>query len=142
MSGFQCRHHVLRTEEESKPEQERSLEERDFGFDFIEAKGPRENVRNQSLRWVTVQTTSRDSPIYRWPQALVEKSLRNLGQDGVLAPVHEVWPLTLYDLDVRVLKALGTIFSSLTEKALGLHGTPGAGKTPGARTVAMAVSIG
>ena len=63
---------------------------------FIEAKGPRENVRNQLLRWVTVQATSRDSPIYRWPQALVAKSLRNLGQDGVLAQVHELWPLTLY----------------------------------------------
>ncbi|CAE7228352.1 unnamed protein product [Symbiodinium microadriaticum] len=140
MGGFQCRHHVLRTEEEGKPEQERSLEEWDFGFDFIEAKGPRENVRNQLLRWVSVQTTSRDSPIYRWPQALVEKSLRNLGQDGALAQVHEVWPLTLYDLDARVLKALGTIFASLTEKALGLHGTPGTDNTPVARIVAMALS--
>ena len=51
-----------------------------------------------------------------------------------------MWPLTLYDLDARILKALGTILSSLTEKALGLHGTPGAGKTPVARTVAMALS--
>ncbi|CAE6955611.1 unnamed protein product [Symbiodinium sp. CCMP2592] len=140
LGGFQCRHHVLRTEEEGKPEQERSLEEWDFGLDFIEQQGPRENVRNRLLRWVTVQTTTRDSPIYRWPQALVEKSLRNLSQDGVLAQVHEMWPLTLYDLDTRLLKALGTIFSSLTEKALGLHGTPGAGKTPVARTVAMGLS--
>ena len=39
------------------------------------------------------------------PHVLVEKSLKNLAQDGVLAQVHEQWPLTLYDLDVRFLKA-------------------------------------
>ena len=88
LGGFQCRHHVLRTEEEEKSEQERSLGEWDFGFDFIEYKGLRENERNRLLRWVTVQTTTRDSPNYRWPQALMEKSLRNLSQDGVLAQVH------------------------------------------------------
>ena len=84
---------MLRTEEEGKPEQERSLEEWDFGLDFIEEK--------QLLPWVN----GRDSAIYRWPQALMEKSLRDLGQDGVLARVHEVWPLTLYDF---ILDGKGT----------------------------------
>ncbi|OLP90098.1 hypothetical protein AK812_SmicGene28394 [Symbiodinium microadriaticum] len=78
---------------EGKPEQERSLEEWDFGLDFIEEK--------QLLPWVN----GRDSAIYRWPQALMEKSLRDLGQDGVLARVHEVWPLTLYDF---ILDGKGT----------------------------------
>ena len=99
-----------------------------------------ESVKNRMLRWVTIQTSSRDSPILRSPPALVEKSLRNLSQDRVLAQVHEHWPLTFYDLDVRILQALGPLFPSLAEKALGFHGTPGAGKTPVARTVAMALS--
>ena len=64
LGGFQCRHHVLRTEEEGKPKQERSLEEWDFGFDYIEKHGPRDNVRNKLLRWVTIQTTKRDSPSF------------------------------------------------------------------------------
>ena len=50
------------------------------------------------------------------------KSLRNLSQDGVLAQVHEQWPLTRYDLDVRILQALGRLFPSLAEKAFEFHG--------------------
>ena len=92
------------------------------------------------LRWVTVQTSCKDSPIFRWPPVLVEKSLRNLAQDGVLAQVHTSWCLTLYAIDVRVLKVLAALFSSFSEKALGLFGEPGAGKTPVARSVAMALS--
>ena len=74
------------------------------------------------------------------PQHCLRNSLRNLSQVGVLAQVHEIWPLTLYDLDTRILKVLGPIFSSLTKKALGFHGTPGVGKTPAARCVAMVLS--
>ncbi|CAE7467314.1 unnamed protein product [Symbiodinium sp. CCMP2592] len=140
LGGFQCRQHVFRQSEEGKPESERSQEEWDFGFDFIELNGPRENIKNRMLRWVTVQTSNKDSPIFRWPPVLVEKSLRNLAQDGVLAQVHTSWCLTLYDIDVRVLKALAPLFSSFSEKALGLFGEPGAGKTPVARSVAMALS--
>ena len=72
--------------EEGKPEQEKGFEQWDFGFDLIEQKGPRENVRNRLLRWVSVQN-NRGSPVYRWPKALVEKSLCNLSQDGALAQV-------------------------------------------------------
>ena len=140
LGGFQCRHHIMRSVEEGKPEQERSQEEWDFGFDHIDEHGPRENTKNRQLRWITSQITCKDSPIYKWPTALVEKSLRNLAQDGVLAQVHEDWPLTLYDLDIRFLKSLGPLFASLSEKSQGFHGVPGAGKTPAARSVAMALS--
>ena len=117
LGGFQCRQHSLRPAEEGKPEAERTQEEWDFGFDFIEKQGPRDHTRNRQLRWVTIQTTSKDSPIYRWHPTLVEKSLRNLSMDGVLAQVHTEWPLTLYDLDVRVLRALAPLFISVSEKA-------------------------
>ena len=41
---------------------------------------------------------------------------------------------------MRVLKALAPLFPSFSEKALGLFGEPGAGNTPVARSVAMALS--
>lgn len=140
LGGYQWRHHVLRTREEGRPEKERSQDEWDFGFDFIENKGPRENTKNKQLRWVTIEVNKADSPVYKWPPALVEKSLRNLSNDGVLAMVHEQWPLTLYDIDNRLLRALAPLVPTLSEKALGFHGEPGAGKTPFARTIAMAIS--
>ena len=98
------------------------------------------NTKNRMLRWITIEINKPDSPIYKWHSVLVEKSLRNLAADGVLAQVHEHWPLTLYDLDVRFLKALAPLMPSLQEKALGFHGEPGAGKTPVARNIAMAMS--
>ena len=140
LGGFQCRHHELRSHEEGKPDVERSEEEWNVGFDFIEEYGPRENVKNRQLRWITIQISTSSSPIYKWPAVLVEKSLRNLSNDGVLAQVHENWPLTLFDLDNRFLKVLAPLVPSLVDKALGFHGVPGAGKTPAARTIAMAIS--
>ena len=115
LGGFQCRQRTFRSVEEGKPDKEASEEEWDVGFDFIEEQGPRDHTRNRQLRWVTVQTSTTDSPIYGWPQVLVEKSLRNLSQESVLAQVHERWPLTLFDLDVRLLRALAPLFSSLSE---------------------------
>ena len=81
-------------------------------------------------------------PLSGWPHV---QSLKNLVQDGVLAQIHDQWPLTLYDLilydlDVKLLKALAPIFATLSEKALGFHGTPGARQTPVARAIAMALS--
>ena len=73
---------------------------------------------------------------------LVEKSLRNLATDGVLAQVHEHWPLTLNDLDVRFLRALAPLMPSLSEKAIGFHGEPGAGKNPVARLPWLCPNIG
>ena len=140
LGGFQCRQHVFRMVEDGKPKAERSEEEWDAGFNFKESDGPRDHTKNRHLRWITVQTTSKDSPIYKWPPILVEKSLRNLSQDNILAQVHNEWPLTLFDVDVRLLKALAPIFPTLSEKALGFHGLAGAGKAPVARSIAMALS--
>ena len=140
LGGFQCRHHDLRNKEDGRPDVERTEEEWNRGFDFIEEFGPREHIKNKQLRWITIQTSSPTSPIYKWNVVLVEKSLRNLGNDGVLAALHEEWPLTLWDIDNRILRLLAPLFPSFVEKAIGFHGVPGAGKTPLARTIAMAVS--
>ena len=140
LGGFQCKQHSLRCKEDGKVEKEKTQEEGDLGFDFIEKNGPRDNVKNKQLRWITIQTSRQESPIYKWSAVLVEKSLRNLANDGVLAQVHESWPLTLYDIDNRLLRALAPMVPSLSEKAVWFHGEPGAGKTPVARTLAMAIS--
>ena len=117
LGGHQCRNHVLRSHEEGKPDAEKSEAEWNFGFDFIEENGPRDNIKNKQLRWVTIQTSTPDSLIYKWAAVLVEKSLRNLATDGVLAAVHESWPLTLYDIDGRMLNALAPLVPSLSDKA-------------------------
>lgn len=116
LGGFQCRHHELRSHEEGKPDIERT-EAWNVGFDFIEEYGPRENVKNRQLRWITIQISTSSSPIYKWPAVLVEKSLRNLSNDGVLAQLHENWPLTLFDLDNRFLKVLAPLVPSGRQSA-------------------------
>ena len=63
LGGHQLRQHTLRTVEEGKPNVERTQAEWDYGFDFIEEKGPRDHVKNRALRWITVQTTQKDAPI-------------------------------------------------------------------------------
>lgn len=89
---------ILLAHADGKSEKEKSQEEWEFGFDFIEGHGPRDNTRNRMLRWVTIEVNKPDSPVYKWPPVLVEESLRNLSNDGVLAQVHSQWPLTLFDL--------------------------------------------
>ena len=60
LGGHQCRNHVLRSHEEGKPDAEKSEAEWNFGFDFIEENGPRDNIKNKQLRWVTIQTSTPD----------------------------------------------------------------------------------
>ena len=111
--GLPCRHHILRSSEDGKPDAERTEDEWNYGFDFIEENGPRKNVKNKQLRRITIQTSTPGSPLYKWASVLVEKS---------------IWPLTLYDIDGRILSSLASLIPSMTEKALGFHGEPG--KTP------------
>ena len=66
IGGFQCRNHVLRSHKEGKPEKERQPEDCDFGFDYIEEKGPRDNTRKKQSSWVTVAINRPDSPLYKW----------------------------------------------------------------------------
>jgi hypothetical protein len=140
MGGFQCRWHFLGPARVKAELVTRTEEEWDEGFDYIESKGPRDQMGNKQLRWITKELAREGSPIHKWPVVLVEKSLRHLSADGVLAEVHTAFPLTLKDLDPRILEMLKAIVPKLVDHALGLHGEPGAGKTPLARVVAMALS--
>jgi len=62
------------------------------------------------------------SPIYKWSVILVEKSLRQLSSDGILAEVHTSFPLTLKDLDPRILEMLKLMVAKFIGHALGLAG--------------------
>ena len=115
-------------------------EDIDVGFDWIEQHGPRTHHSNTQLRWISKQFINEESPIRTWPERLIKEALRNLMSEGVLAlPVHD-FPLTLVDVDPCVLEILEKFFPSFTDKALGMHGVPNLGKTPLARTIAMAMS--
>lgn len=69
-----------------------------------------------------------------------ENPLRNLANGGVLALEITDCLLALYDADPRILQLFKPIRRSPKDKAFGLHGEPGAGKTPLARSIAMALS--
>ena len=109
-------------------------------FDFIEQEGPRENVKNIQLRWITKQLNNPKSPIHKWPERLVEKYLRNLANDGVRAQLVTDFHFTLADVNVCALKEIIPILRLCREKSLGFHGTAGFGKTPLARIICMAFS--
>ena len=77
------------------PFEDKDDEDIDKGFDYIQRFGPRSAVEMQQLRWLTKALKNKDSPIYGWPQVLVEKALRNLSSDGVLAKKQFSWPIPL-----------------------------------------------
>ena len=113
----------------------------DQGFDHIGDHAPRHNRGNAQMRWVTKETNSKDSPIHQWPVVLVEKAIRNLSADGVLALPISDWPLTLKHINTDVLyDVLLPVIPLLTTHGLLLLGEPGGGKTPMGRTIAMAIA--
>ena len=138
LGGFQCRHHELRSHEEGKPDIERP-EECGLWLHWGIRPGRMWKTDNsggsQSRSQRVLLPSTKGQP--SWWRNHCATSPTN---DGVLAQVHENWPLTLFDLDNRFLKVLAPLVPSLVDKALGFHGVSGAGKTPAARTIAMAIS--
>ena len=74
-------------------------EELDAGFDFLSKHGPRSGSDLQQLRWQTKELRKKDSPVFGWPQALVDKALRALSSDGALAEkgIRLPWALKILD---------------------------------------------
>ena len=75
------------------PFEEKEDEDIEKGFDYIMKFAPRSGLEMQQLRWMTKTLKNKDSPLYGWPQGLVEKALRNVSNDGVLAKKEFSWPL-------------------------------------------------
>ncbi|CAE7703323.1 unnamed protein product [Symbiodinium sp. CCMP2592] len=119
--------------------EDKTDEEVDAGFDYIATEGPRSSSEMQQLRWMTKAIKNTSSPIFNWPNSLVEKALRNLATDGALAKKIEEWPIpftsTFYH--TWVLDIFEKVWDFDTS-ALVLLGEAGAGKSPLGRSVLMA----
>ena len=114
-------------------------EDLDAGFDFLSKHGPRSGSDLQQLRWQTKELREKDSPVFGWPQAPVDKALRTLSSDGALARKEFDWPLPLTSTFFRpwVLEILEAVWD-FDKSSLVLLGESGAGKSPLGRSVLMA----
>ena len=113
----------------------------DDGFEFIIAEGPRTNVNLKQTIWVTKNTRkTSDSPIANWPRALVEKALNALSAQQSLAQTQSFVPITLADVDPRILTTLRAFYPSLRRRGLVMLSVPGIGKTPVGIALQMSLS--
>ena len=109
LGGWQCRRYALsaimthqQEGQGSKGSYMSSLTEEDVdkGFSYImEAAG---NLQSEwkRVQWITKNlNVMNESPIYQWPIAVVEKALRAIATDGVLALPVEDFYFTLVDVD-------------------------------------------
>ena len=68
-------------------------EDLDRGFDFLTQKAPRSASDLQQLRWQTKELRKSSSPIFGWPQGLLQNALRLLTSEGARARKEFEWPL-------------------------------------------------
>ena len=93
----------------------------------------------QQLRWMTKELRRKASPIHGWPQALVDRALRNLASDGALARKEFDWPIPLTTKYYHswLLEIMEEIWD-FDLSAFTMLGEAGAGKSPLGRSVLMA----
>ncbi|CAE7504581.1 unnamed protein product [Symbiodinium natans] len=150
LGGWQCRCYSLSA---VVPHQEKaskqgyylstlSEEDVDKGFAFIEQEAGNLASEWKRVQWITKNLhVNQDSPIFQWPISTVEKSIRAIQTDGVLALPVENFFFTLADLDYQILKfGVNPILKTMTTHAVGVVGGPGSGKTPLARIIALCAS--
>ena len=111
-------------------------EDLDKGFDFLKQNAPRSSSDLQQLSWQTKQLRKRTCPIYGWPHALIEKALRCLSSDGVLARKEFDWPLPLTERFYRkwALQMLEEVWN-FDVASLVMLGEPNTGKSPLCRSI-------
>ncbi|CAE7187633.1 unnamed protein product [Symbiodinium necroappetens] len=115
LGGWQCRQYALthmlpchqpRQDSSKGGSYMSNLSEKavDKGFAFIEEEAGRLGTEWKGVQWTTKNlNTNSESPIYARPQALVERSLRALQTDGVLALPIEDFHFTLADVEYSIL---------------------------------------
>ena len=111
----------------------------DQGFDFILKHAPRSFCDLAQLRWQTKELRKSTSPIFGWPQNLVQQALRQLSSEGALARKEFAWPLPLTPMFFQpwLLEILESIWN-FDLSALVMLGEPACGKSPLGRSVLMA----
>ena len=153
LGGWQCRQYALTHMlpcHQPRPDSSKggsymsnlSEEAVDKGFAFIEEEAGRLGTEWKGVQWTTKNlNTNSESPIYARPQALVERSLRALQTDGVLALPIEDFHFTLADVEYSILDfAVRHMLKNMKTHSNGFIGSPGSGKTPLARIIAMCIS--
>ena len=150
LGGWQCRQYALanvlpnQSNRGDKGAHLSSLSEDsvDKGFQFIEEEAGRLGSEWKRVQWITKHVSiNQDSPIFSWPLALVEKSLRALQNDGVLALPVEDFYFTLADIHPSLLDfAIQHLVKNMKTIAIGILGGPGSGKIPLARILALCAS--
>ena len=104
----------------------------DKGFDYISRYAPRSSCDLQQLRWQTKEPRKLSSPIFGWPEGLVQQA------EGALA--RRVFMAIAIDsclLSYVVVEVLEEIWN-FDLSALAMLGEPACGKSPLGRSVLMA----
>ena len=139
--GWQCRQYALTHMlpcHQPRPDSSKggsymsnlSEEAVDKGFAFIEEEAGRLGTEWKGVQWTTKNlNTNSESPIYARPQALVERSLRALQTDGVLALPIEDFHFTLADVEYSIIDfAVRHMLKNMKTHSNGFIGSPGSGK--------------
>ena len=113
-----------------------------LGLAFIEEQAANLGSEWKRFQWMTKNLhIDHSSPIFQWPQGLVEKSLKAIQTDGVLSLPIEDFHFSLADVNPSILDfAFNHMIGSMKTHADGLVGGPGSGKTPLARILALCAS--
>ncbi len=111
----------------------------DKGFDYMSKHAPRSCCDLRQLRWQTKELRKSSSPIFAWPQGLVQQALRQLSAEGALARKEFAWPLPLTPVFFQtwLLEILEEIWN-FDLSALVMLGEHACGKSPLGRSVLMA----
>lgn len=111
----------------------------DKGFDFITQHAPRSACDLQQFRWQTKQLRLASSPIFGWPQGLVQQALRLLSPESALARKEFDWPLPLTSAFFHGwLLVILEEFWDFDLSSIVMLREPAVGKSPLGRSVLMA----
>ena len=111
------------------------------GIEFINDQAPLSNTKNEQFLWTLLNIRDRGSPIYGWPHHIVNKACVNRTMGNSQTDPEYFFPLLLHDLNQEFLeKVVPLVLPSMTTHGLILLGKAGAGKTPTAIILAMAVA--
>ena len=137
LGGFQIRHWKFEGAEDNRfaaASDDMDVAAIDRGFDFIENAWRKREVPPTGfgqLRWITRCIKDPACPLHNWASGLIEKSFRELRDEGSLAKVVVDCPYTIKSFQPWFVdEVLADLCHLLSIKSLGMVGTAGCGKSP------------